>query len=289
MRLHLITLVTLGLSLTACKAGEVTQAPSPPSASPQAGEQGPETIVLASYNVLYSLAETKQGADPSQWADPATVKLIAGLDADIVIFQETNPAWEGAIRAAVSKRLPHCIFHPPKRYLPEGLGACARFPLDDTTLTSPLGWFPAQRINVHVPGGDVEILNVHLRPSVAGPETWWKVNRETRALRKQEMDSYLAYMTRGAAAIVAGDLNDVHEADVFRSLERAGFENAFTRSGERGVTWRWAGTEPPLGAQIDHVSYKASSFDLISAKILEGGSSDHVPIVVTLRRRRTTT
>jgi endonuclease/exonuclease/phosphatase (EEP) superfamily protein YafD len=277
--------VVLALCLAACtsKEGAPTESRERPSSSAR-GE--PHTLVIASYNVLYSLAEKRPGVDPSQWADPDTLRHVQSLDAHVLVLQETNEAWESAIRSVLSPRFPHCAFHPPKRFLPEGLGVCARYPLDvDATLESPVGWFPAQRIRVHAPFGVVEILNVHLRPAVAAPEQWWQVHRETRPLRKQEVEGYLAHLSKGIPAIIVGDFNEIAEGDLFRALEGAGFENALSRAGEGQATWRWPGLAVPLEAQLDHVAYDASAFSLVSAKVVNGGNSDHVPVVITLRTR----
>jgi len=261
----------------------------PPPLQDDPGESPPpgaSTLTLASYNVLYLRAEKRPGVDAAAWADPDTLRQVEGLDVDVLVLQETNEAWEGAIRAVLSERFPHCFFHHPRRFLPEGLGVCSRHPLeDDALLASPVGWFPAQRVRIKAPSGPVELLNVHLRPAVAGPEGWMEVHRATRPDRKKEVEAYLAGLPGGAAALMVGDFNELPEGDLFPSLAAAGFESALPRAKEAGATWRWEGTVPLLEAQLDHVAYTASSFELVSAKIGRGGNSDHVPIVVTLRRR----
>jgi endonuclease/exonuclease/phosphatase (EEP) superfamily protein YafD len=83
--------------------------------------------------------------------------------------------------------------------------------------------------------------------------------------------------------VVAGDFNEIGEGDLFQSLKAAGFESALGKAGETGETWSWPGLAKPLGAQLDHVTYSAAAFSLVSAKVLKGGNSDHVPIVITLR------
>ena len=261
--------------------------PPPPHENPvESPPKGSTTLTVASYNVLYLRAEKSPGVPPTDWADPATLQRVKSLDADVLLLQETNDAWEGAIRAALSDRYPHCFFHAPKRFLPEGLAVCSRHPLeDDGVLASPVGWFPAQRVRLRTPAGPVEILNLHLRPAVAGPGDWMDVHRAGRPDRKKEVEAYLAGLPRGAAALVVGDFNELPEGDLFQSLSAAGFESALPRAGETGATWHWEGTVPLLEAQLDHVAYTSSSFELVSAKILSGGSSDHVPIVVTLRRK----
>lgn len=281
-------LLLLGLGCSS-RSGE----PPPPSERPDQADapasppRAPDTLTIGSYNLLYLRAAKRDGANPADWADPDTLRRVASLDVDVLLLQEANEAWESAIRATLSDRFPHCSFHWPKRYLPEGLGACSRHPLtDDTLLASPVGWFPAQRVRLQAPFGPVEILNVHLRPAVAGPGNWMEVHLATRPDRDREVQAYLATLPAADARLVVGDFNELPEGDLFRTLAAAGFQSALPRAGERGATWRWEGAVPPLEAQIDHVAYTGSSFELVSAQVLAGGNSDHVPIVVTLRHRR---
>ncbi|MBI4951331.1 MAG: endonuclease/exonuclease/phosphatase family protein [Myxococcales bacterium] len=288
-----IALVLFAATSVACASSEASSpaASAAPgsSAAPEASatstaSAAPTTLDIASYNVLYALAEAKEGVEPARAADPATLERARTLEADLVLFQETNDVWEAALRAVLSERYPYCTFHPPRRYLPEGLGACARQPLlADTSLASPLGWFPAQRLTWQAPGGAIEVVNVHLRPAVAGSDTWWATHRETRPLRRQEVEAYLRQLPAGAPALVVGDYNEVPEGDLFRALDAAGFAHALPGAGVGAPTWHWAGTE--LGAQLDHVAYRADAFELVAARVLDGGRSDHVPVVVTLARR----
>jgi endonuclease/exonuclease/phosphatase (EEP) superfamily protein YafD len=272
------------ISTVVLRRARRAEAPEAPSAS------GEAPLTIASYNVLYELTRKKEGTDPEKWVDRSTLRHIQKLDADVIVFQETNETWEAAIRAVLSARFPHCAFHVSKRHLPGGLGACSKRPLvANEILSSPVGWFPAQRIVVQAEGGSVQILNLHLRPALSGPgrdgDTWGSANLATRAIRKKEIEAYLRHLEPRVPTIIAGDFNELGAGDLFRVLTAAGYENALTRAGERGSTWRWLSRPEALNAQIDHVAYRTSAFELASAKIVKGGRSDHFPIVVALRRR----
>ena len=277
----LCTLLALG-----CNSSRAE--PPPSDKDPAEAPPGtPPTFTVGSYNVLYLRAEKRPGSDAASWADPDTLRQVEALDVDVLLLQETNEAWEGAIRAALSKRFQHCVFHHPKRFLPEGLAICSRYPLEeDGVLASSVGWFPAQRARLRAPFGPVELLNVHLRPAVAGPEGWMAVHRATRPDRKKEVEAYLAALPAGAATLIVGDFNELPEGDLFQSLTAAGFDSALPRARTTSATWRWEGTTPLLEAQLDHVTYTSSMFELVSASVGRGGNSDHVPVVVTLRPRR---
>ncbi|HLU68856.1 MAG TPA: endonuclease/exonuclease/phosphatase family protein, partial [Kofleriaceae bacterium] len=57
------------------------------------------------YNVNYGTA-----------GDEETLALIAQSGADVVLLQETNPAWERALRRALSGTYPHMAFlHADRR------------------------------------------------------------------------------------------------------------------------------------------------------------------------------
>lgn len=281
-------LLAVALGLVACSSGRAGSKEHGNEGS--AGEAGrdPQTLIVANYNVLYSLAEKKSGVEPAKWADPATLAYAEKLDADVLILQETNEAWEGALKAVLGKRYPNCVFHRPRRWLPEGLGVCSRHPVELISLIeSSDGIFPAQHVRVNAPGGRVEILNVHLQPAISGAEGWWEEHRATRPKRKREIDACLARLPASGPLIVAGDFNEAPEGDLFKSLEAAGFENALPRAGEKAITWRWLDPKVSLAAQLDHVAYRAAAFELVSATVPRGGNSDHYAVVVKLRWKAT--
>ncbi len=285
MSVRFIWAIVLGMA--GCHSGAREQAPDGAGNTPTTHAAVPllknanPILKVASYNLLYALGVKRKGESRDQWADAETLAVARNIDADVVLFQETNAAWEGALRASLAHRYPYCRFHEPKRYLPAGMAACAKRPiLEDELLPSPLEWFPAQRIVVDAPGGVIEVLNVHLRPAVSGATGWWEVNRMTRADRAQEMRTYLSRLT-GQARLVVGDFNDVHQGDVFAVLRAAGYESAFEHLAEHGPTWR----SETLQVQLDHLAYDRRVFEAINATIVRAGHSDHFPIVVTLRRR----
>lgn len=274
--------VLVAAFLSACGFSALDEAPAQGSGTapddhgpPASRTAGPAEITIASYNVLY---ETP-GA-------PATLDLIARIDADVVVFQETNDAWRDAIVARIGGRFPSCRFEAPRRYLPAGLGVCAKTPiLEAEVLDSPVEWFPAMRAVVETRGGPIQILDVHLRPAVAAADRWWEENRATRGLRRREMAAYVRRLAPELPTVVVGDINDVAGSDVLATLDRAGFESALPLLGDGTVTWRWAGTTPPLEAQLDHVLFARSRFQAERAAVLTGGASDHDAILVTLAFR----
>jgi endonuclease/exonuclease/phosphatase family metal-dependent hydrolase len=244
----------------------------------------PTTIKVASYNVLYLLAEKSGSEDPTAWVDGPTLDQLEALDVDILLLQETNAAWEAAIRASVGDRFPYCQFHQPGRHAPGGIGLCARRPIvEDRSIDSPLGWFPAQRALVETTAGRIQVLNVHLRPAISKPgQTWWDANAETRSMRVQEMQYYLDGLPKDLPTIVGGDFNEVGGAPLFDVLATSGFDNALTAANVTTSTWRWLERPAELHAQLDHIAYGTRAFRLVEARVDTGGNSDHLPVVVKL-------
>lgn len=258
------------------------------SASSASSESAPRELTIASYNVFYELAQRNDSEDASTWVDGPTLRHVESLDVDVLVMQETNETWEAALRAKLSRRFPHCAFHVSARHRPGGLGVCAKGPIVvDETIESPVDWFPAQRVVVEVAGMPLQLLNVHLRPALSGPgrdgDTWQAANVATRAIRKKEIDAYLGELKAGVRTLIVGDYNELTGGDLFQSLSASGFASALERSGEKASTWRWLERPDELNAQIDHLAFRSTDFELVSARVAPGGNSDHLPIVVKLR------
>lgn len=269
MKAIVLCVVTLlGCQTRSTQVSEQSASTKPPTA--------PSVLTVASYNVLYALAEESD-------ADADTLEVASKIEADVIFFQETNEVWERALRGALGQRYPHCKFHHPVKLLPEGLGVCSKHPLlVEEQLPSVLGWFPAQRVQIAWPPQTFEAFNVHLRPAVADVPNWRAVNLETRGLREQEVRDYLSQRNAQLPTLLLGDFNELPESDLFQILKSASMDSALQQAGEKGVTWRWFGAEPPLEMQLDHVTYSSSAFRVQSVQILPGGRSDHSAVIVRL-------
>ncbi len=250
---------------------------SQPSSEPVAPRKA---LTVASYNVLYALAEDDGRVDAE------TLERTTSLDADVLLLQETNAAWEKALRPRLSQRFAQCTFHSPKRHLPGGLAICVKGKLlEQEILPSPVGWFPAQRAVAETEAGRVQLLNLHLKPAVASPPEWVATHVRTRVDRAREVRELVPLLRPDLPTIVGGDMNEQPEGELFAHLAQAGFENALPRAGVRDATWTWAGAEPPLDFQLDHLAYGAGQLELESAAVLDGGRSDHKAVVATFRLR----
>ncbi len=264
---------------SACCDLEASRAPSGP------------TLSVISYNVNFGLASC--GGDPMGTpaagpcrADPDTVELLEALDADVLMLQETTPAWEAVLRPRLAARYPHATFHGPGHYTAGGNATLSKLPiLKDESLPSPLRWFPANRLVVAASFGELELLNVHLRPAISERGSWVEGYFSTGHLRKREIDSYLPSLDPKLPTIVAGDFNEDTNGAALETLAKLGFESALSEQDRSAKTWHWTAYGLPLALTLDHVAYETSAFVVESAEVIPGGRSDHQPVRVVLRKR----
>jgi endonuclease/exonuclease/phosphatase (EEP) superfamily protein YafD len=205
---------------------------------------------------------------------------------EVVMLQETTREWEPSLRKTLGARYPYAHFVHSSRWTAGGSAIFSRFPLEDVEeLPSPIGWFSAMRAVVDAPDGAVELVNVHLRPAVSDSGSWVEGYLTTGPSRQKEMESYFERFDPKLPTIVAGDFNEDDTGHALRMLSREGFANAMTETGSDASTWRWTAYGLPLRLRLDHVAYDDDGFVIEEARVLDGGRSDHLAVVATLRRR----
>jgi endonuclease/exonuclease/phosphatase (EEP) superfamily protein YafD len=251
--------------LAACES-----AMAPPARAPQEGEPA---LKVMTFNVNFGVAEAK-----------ANVDAIASADADIVLLQETTDEAEAVLRRELGDRYPHTKFRACCRA--GGLGILSRHPIvADDYLASPIGWFPAWRFVVDTPLGEVQLLDVHLRPPVSDSGSWVKGYFTTGKLRLEEITAYHAALRDDLPTILAGDFNEDEDGDALAWLAARKFTSVLPRFDEDATTWSWPLPLTSVHARLDHVVLGP---DLVatSAGVMDAGVSDHKPVVVTLMRAR---
>lgn len=245
-------------------------APTQETASTVAAAEatGPRLEVL-SYNVNYGLA-----------GDRDTLAAIEEADADVVLLQETNAAWEAALREAIGARYPfmrfsHCC-------LAGGLAILSRFPVSPRGESHPEGaWFPAARYDVETPLGAIAMLNVHLRPNVSDGGSYGWGLLTTPAVRRREIEAHLALVDGvDVPVLVAGDFNEGDDGGAVRRVVAAGLTSTSPLTGTAS-TWRWPTSVGELTMQFDHVLVDPR-LEPLEARVLRRGRSDHLPVHVVL-------
>lgn len=208
----------------------------------------------------------------------AVLDAIAGADADVALLQEAALEWPAALETRFAASYPHRRVHLAER-APGGLAVLSKLPLDDDRVipAPPDGWFPAQRVVI----GGLQILHVHLRPAL--DERGWATGyMSTPPLRLRQIQTYCAELAPDPPVIVAGDYNEEPTGTTVAYLASRGLVRV-APAGPK--TWHYVreGREH-LALDIDHVMIDAR---LVArdARVLDGGSSDHRPIVVEIERQ----
>ncbi len=252
---------TLALLSTAC--GGVR--------APRAAGRTPH-LTVATYNVYF-------GA----WKDPSTVGAILQTGADLVFLQEVNADWKRVIEARCSERYAHVLFEA--RGGSRGMAVLSRFPLEGLPVVaaSAHGFHFAWVVQATTPLGRVQILNVHLRSPLSGPRTGLRNLLAAGDDHEEELRSFVGSLSPGPTLVV-GDFNEGPDGRAVRWLERRGFRNALPLFHPGQPTWRGRSVGGQLEMSIDHVMFDAS-FEPLDAHVLRAGSSDHLPLVVTLTQR----
>ncbi len=214
----------------------------------------------------------------------ATITAIGvRTDADLVLLQEITQTWQDELTARLGDRYPHRVFHFYERKA-GGLAVLSKLPFDgDQLFDSPAtSWFPAERFTVHAPVGDIQVLNVHLRPAI-DRNGWVTGFFTTQAIRVTEVTAYAhraQHLTRDAMpTIVAGDFNEYSEGGAVEHLLATGL----ARGPAVGpATWHYvdAANQDLLRFDLDHILLgKLAARD---ARVLDVGTSDHRPVVATI-------
>lgn len=239
--------------------------------APRAPTPGTRTLTVATYNVHLD-----------RFADPATVRALTSLDADVVCLQEVSGGWARVLQGSLAARYPHVLVEPGGS---SGLAILSRHPLEDRgIIAGERGWHPAWDVVAHTHLGPVQLLHIHLRPVFSGrgdPLRSW-IGVEEDHLRQ------IRLFTRGVEprmpTLVLGDFNEGPEGAAVRWLERAGFRNALPAYRPGQPTWRMPSPGAQLDATIDHILFDPHLAPL-DAWVVPRGRSDHMPVVARFERR----
>ncbi len=246
--------------LAACSSAPRTAAPE--------GEVQAAQLKVMTYNVNFGMA-----------GDPSAHLLIRDEDPDVVLLQETTPAWESALRETLSDVYPHMAF---KHCCGAGgLAILSKHPIDpqEYARAPKPGWFPSWRVLVRTPIGVVQTLNVHLRPPVSDSGSFVAGYFSTPEVRLTEITSHSAHLDPDLPAIVAGDFNESDTGRAVSFLDQRGLSSVLPEFHPGANTWRWQTSVGPVSAQLDHITYDADALTPLNSYVVRAGRSDHFPVV----------
>jgi endonuclease/exonuclease/phosphatase (EEP) superfamily protein YafD len=256
--------VTLALLAAGCN--RPVRQPRPPTQ---------RALWVMTYNVNFGLA-----------GDPKTLDAIRRFEADLVLLQETTPAWEAAIRAqrTMARRYPHMAF---RHYGGAGgLAVLSRFPFEQREVVpSPGGWFPAWRVAVRSPLGPLQVMLVHLRPPVSDGGSWVSGYFTTRSFRRNQAEHFARVLDPALPTLVVGDFNEDAAGRAVRYLGARGLRSVLGEFRPKAKTWRWDTRLGRITHELDHILY-SEHLEPLDARVIEAGRSDHLPVVALFQRAR---
>jgi len=225
-------------------------------------------VRLATYNVNHGNREPR-----------ASLDAIADADADVVLLQEVTARWQAALADRFAARYPVHVYRLHGRNA-GGLAVLSKFPVGGEELYEPPpgGWFPAQRLVVTAPFGDVQILHVHLRPALdAG--SWFKGFVTTPPVREAEIRAYWQQLVHGLPTLIAGDFNEDITGLALAALAEHGYRRVAT-TGPTSWHYEEDGWDV-LKMDIDHILV-GPTLTGSDGRVLDAGTSDHRPVVATI-------
>lgn len=231
-------------------------------------------LKVMSYNVNFGLP-----------GDEAGLAAIRDGGADLVVLQETTPAWETAIRARLADRYPHMAFHHCCGA--GGLALLSRHPFEDAGVLPAVdgGWFPAWRTIADTPVGRVQVLAVHLRPPVSDGGSVVAGYFSTPKVRRAEIEAFAATLDPALPTLVVGDFNEPEDGSAVRFLARFGLQSVLPEFHPGADTWRWTTSLGTVHSQLDHIVYDDRLAPL-DARVVRTGRSDHWPVIAVFERAR---
>ena len=237
--------------------------------APEIGKNTPRVSVMT-YNVNFGLA-----------GDPETVQAAAKAaeNADVVCFQETNAAWERALRWELGSSHPYARFigHP----VAGGLGVMSKLPIESVEFLPAKDWFPAQRVVLSTPIGKLQVLNVHLRPPVSDSGSVVRGYFTTGGVRMKEIEAFAAKLDPDMPTLIMGDFNENEAGQAVMWLKtNRSMASALPQFQPKAKTWRWKAHGVTLQNRYDHLVYDAR-LRPVKAEVVKAGRSDHLPVVGT--------
>src|SRR4029077_5180240 len=188
---------------------------------------------------------------------------------------------EQALRAKLGATYPHAAFYP--RGGAGGIGVMSRLPIRAQELMwreEDDGWFPALRLVLDTPLGDVQVLVVHLRPPVSDGGSFIAGHFTSPAIHEKEIARFCQTLDHALPTLVVGDFNEEEDGRAVAYLARAEWKmkSALPEFAPDRPTWRWPTSFGTFERRFDHLVYDFR-LEPLSVEVIDAGRSDHLPVV----------
>jgi endonuclease/exonuclease/phosphatase (EEP) superfamily protein YafD len=196
------------------------------------------------------------------------IKIVRQAAPDLLLAVEVDEWWLERLTSGLTSMLPYRIAHP----LSNGYGIALfsrlelvepeiRFVADEAV--------PSIRSIIRLRSGEgITVYGVHPQPPAIMQDT---TERDVELMRIA-----LEIKTRGIAAIVLGDLNDVAWSPTTNRFTRAG--NLLDPRRGRGFFNTYPARWPGLRYPLDYI-FSTRHFEICSMKVLPEFGSDHLPLL----------
>jgi endonuclease/exonuclease/phosphatase family metal-dependent hydrolase len=227
------------------------------------------------------------------WANSAldaTIDVIASVDADVVLLQETTEESEARLTDGLKDRYPRIFFHGHEgNYGAERFGVLSKLPGGDIKFLPPRhGLFGQQVAQVTLGGQTIQIINVHLQPVVLqrgdGVREAAQEFIRSEAIHGREIEDLLKQLDDSPPTILAGDFNSMSPFIAPATLREQSFVDTFAAVNEQPdahPTFRVPLRTAEFTARIDYI-FCSKHFAVRESRIVESDVSDHLPVVSDL-------
>jgi endonuclease/exonuclease/phosphatase (EEP) superfamily protein YafD len=209
-----------------------------------------------------------------------TAALLARLDADVVVMQETTPAFADEMRRRLSDQYAYMEFHVGP--LGNGPGVLARTPPTNAHyVPSKVGMNGVWVGTFVMAGRAVQIMDVHLHPTLpasTNPVEVANAYQRAEAVRVAQLDELRGALDPSVPAVLVGDFNAVMGSLAMARLRELGWRDGLAGTdAATAPTYQFHG----LGFHIDHVLVPAG-VACDAPRVVREGTSDHVPVEAVL-------
>ena len=249
--------------------------PPPPALEPKG-----EDLTVMSYNIHHGFND--DGVPGMQ----STARAIARLNPDIVGFQEIGRGWTllggNDLVAYLKWRFPdYSMYFAPTNGQLWGNAIMSRLPLVNTyavVFDAQPGSFRYGYVHGQIEFGDtIDFNSVHLTADLAGPSGDARVMQANDVLHHA-----IDVRRRGGRVLVTGDFN-AHPGDGPIAIMRTSLTDL---TAEAGLASNATYPAARSNERIDYIF--GNGFDVVGGVVPGITTSDHLPVIVTLRIRENT-